>query len=253
MTSNRRNRTRFLVALTATLAALVCATDLLVEHRTEQRVVAQATRRLKPEGPVHADLTTPLTGLRTLGGEVGDIEVSAEGVHRRRTVMNLTVRLKDVTTDGHSAGGSGTATVAYDQLTPRLGTLGDGLRAGGRDGDLILGGSVGRLGLPVTVRARLSTTPDAVTITPTTVSVLGRSVAVDELAGLPAASGLRDRLEPRTVPVTGLPDGVALTSAHAAGNGLVLAFSIAAGPLPTAGDSAGTASPRGRWPVARGR
>ncbi|MER6567196.1 hypothetical protein ABT288_13615 [Streptomyces sp. NPDC001093] len=32
--------------------------------------------------------------------------------------------------------------------------------------------------------------------------------------------------------VTGLPHGVALTSAHAGGDGLVLGFSIAAGPTP---------------------
>ncbi|MEU7060215.1 LmeA family phospholipid-binding protein [Streptomyces sp. NPDC046197] len=222
---------------TAILAALVCATDLLVEHRTEERLAAQASRRLKPEGPVHTDLTTPLAGLRTLGGEVGDVEVSAKGVRRQHTVMDVTVRLKDVTTDGDSAGGTATATVGYDEVTRRLGSLGDGLTAGGQGGDLILGGSVGRLGLPVTVRAKVSTTSDAFTITPTTVSALGRSMAVDDLAALPAASGLRDELEPRTVAVTGLPRGVALTSAHAADNGLVLTFSIDAGP-PGAGGGA---------------
>ncbi|GGN49495.1 hypothetical protein GCM10011579_003230 [Streptomyces albiflavescens] len=238
MTGNRRNKTRILAAITATLAALVCATDLLVEHRTEGRIAAQASRRLKPEGPVHADLTTPIAGLRTLGGEVGDIEVSAKGVRRQHAVMDVTVRLKDVTTDGNSAGGTGTATVGYDQVTRRLDSLGDGLTAGGQDGDLILRGSVGPLGLPVSVRAKVSTTSDAFTITPTTVSVLGRSMAVDDLAALPAASELRNELEPRTVPVTGLPRGVALTSAHATDNGLVLAFSIAAGPTPGAGRGA---------------
>ncbi|MER6128657.1 DUF2993 domain-containing protein [Streptomyces sp. NPDC001795] len=238
MTRSRRNKNRILVAITAALAALVCATDLLVEHRTEERIAAQASRRLKPEGPVHIDLTTPLAGLRTLGGEVGDIEVSAKGVRRQHAVMDVTVRLKDVTTDGDSAGGTGTATVGYDQVTRRLGSLGDGLTAGGRNGDLILSGSVGSLGLPVTVRAKVSTTPDAFTVTPTTVSVLGRSMAVDDLAGLSAASGLRDELEPRTVAVTGLPRGVALTSAHATDDGLVLTFSIAAGPTPSAGGGA---------------
>ncbi|MGW2420671.1 hypothetical protein ACWC0C_15705 [Streptomyces sp. NPDC001709] len=76
----------------------------------------------------------------------------------------------------------------------------------------------------------MSTTAHALTITPTTVSVLGRSVAVDDLAARPGAFGLRDEFAPRTLPVTGLPRGVALTSAHATDHGLVLAFSIAAGP-----------------------
>ncbi|MFF5015292.1 LmeA family phospholipid-binding protein [Streptomyces sp. NPDC001165] len=232
MALNVRNKPRILAAISAALAALVCTTDLLVEHRTEERIGIQASRRLKPQGPVHAELTTPLAGLRTLGGEIGDVELSAKGVRRQHAVMDVTVRLKDVTTDGDSAGGTGTATVGYDQVTRRMGALGDGLTAGGQGGDLILGGSVGRLGLPVTVRAKVSTTPDAFTVTPTTVTVLGRSMAVDDLDALPAASGLRDKLEPRTVPVTGLPHGVALTSAHATDDGLALAFSIAAGPTP---------------------
>ncbi|MFJ9736571.1 DUF2993 domain-containing protein [Streptomyces sp. NPDC101166] len=232
MTSDRRKTMRLLVATGVALTTLVFATDLLVEHRAEDRIAAQASRRLKPEGPVQARLTTPLAGLRTLGGEVGDVQVSAHGVHRQHAVMDVSIHLKDVTTDGVSAGGTGTATVGYDQVTRRLGALGDGLTAGGQDGDLILYGSVGRLGLPVSVRAELSTTPDAFTLTPRTVNVLGRGVTVDDLAALPAATGLRDELEPRTVPLTGLPHGVALTSAYAASDGLVLAFSIAAGPTP---------------------
>ncbi|MFF9819604.1 hypothetical protein [Streptomyces sp. NPDC014006] len=236
MRPTRRRKTRLVLAVTAAiLALLVSATDLLVEHRTEGRIVAQAARRLRPDGPVRADLTTPLAGLHTLGGEVGDVEVSAKGVHRRHAVLDVTVHLKDVTTEGDSAGGTATATVGYDQVARRLGAVGNGLTAGGQGGDLILSGSVGPLGLPVTVRATVSTTAHACTITPTTVSVLGRSAAVDDLAALPAASGLRDELRPRTVAVTALPQGVALTSAHAGDDGLVLGFSIAAGPTPSAG------------------
>ncbi|MFJ4525639.1 LmeA family phospholipid-binding protein [Streptomyces sp. NPDC088810] len=234
-----RKKTRLILAVTAaTLAALTSATDLLAEHRAKERIVAQAARRLKPDGPVHADLTTPLAGLRTLGGEVGDVDVTAEGVHRQDAVLDVTIRLKDVTTNGYSAGGTATAMVGYDQVTRRLGATGNGLRAGGKAGDLILTGSVGRLGLPVTVRATLSTTTHAITITPTTVSILGRSAAVDDLAELPAASALHDELTPRTVTVSALPHGVALTSAHAAGDGLALGFSIAAGPTPNAGGAA---------------
>ncbi|MYX99923.1 LmeA family phospholipid-binding protein [Streptomyces sp. SID486] len=238
MTSNRRNKTRLLVSLAAALAALVCSTDLLVEHRTEGRIAARAAQRLDPHGPVHADLTTPLAGLRTLDGDVGDVEVTVRGVRRQHAVMDVTLRLRGVTTDGDSAGGSGTATIGYDQVTRRLGSTGDGLTARGRDGDLVLDGSVGRLGLPVAVRCEVSTTADSFTVTPTTVNVLGRQVAVDDLAALPSASALRRQLEPRTVPVTGLPRGVRLTSAHATADGLVLAFSIAAGPTPGTGTGA---------------
>ncbi|MGW7822062.1 hypothetical protein ACWGLF_28975 [Streptomyces puniciscabiei] len=239
MRPNPRGKTRLVLAATAAaLALLTSATDLWVEHRTEERIVARAARRLKPGGPVHADLTTPLAGLRTLGGDVGDVEVRAKGVHRQHVVLDVTVRLKDVTTNGDSAGGTATAIIGYDQVTRRLGAPGSGLTAGGEDGDLILAGSVGRMGLPVTVRTTLSTTAHAFTITPTTVTVLGRSVAVDDLAELPATSGLRDELERRTVAVTTLPHGVALTSAHAAADGLVLDFSIAAGPTPSEGGRA---------------
>jgi hypothetical protein len=236
--NNPWSKVRILVAITAALAALVCATDLLVEHRTEERIAAQASQRLKPEGSVHADLTDPLAGLRALGGQVGDVEVSAKGVRRQQAVMDVTVRLDDVTTDGDSAGGSGTATVGYDQVTRRLGVLGDGLTAGAQNGSLVLSGSVGRLGLPVTVRAEVSTASNAITVTPTAVDVLGRSMAVHDLDALPAASGLRTKLKPRTVAVTDLPRGVALTSAHATDHGLVLAFSIAAGPTPAAAGGA---------------
>ncbi|QTD96662.1 DUF2993 domain-containing protein [Streptomyces cyanogenus] len=239
MRPNFRGKTRIvLAAIAATLALLTGATDLLVEHRTEGRIVTRAAHRLRPDGSVRADLTTPLAGLRTLGGEVGDVEVSAKGVHRQHAVLDVTVHLKDVTTNGDSAGGTATATVGYDQVSRRLGAMGNGLTADGQDGDLILSGNVGRLGLPVAVRATLSTTAHAFTITPTTVSVLGRSVAVDDLAELPATSGLRDELRPRTVALTSLPHGVALTSAHAADDGLVLGFSIAAGPTPGAGGTA---------------
>jgi hypothetical protein len=180
-------------------------------------------------------VTTSLAGLRTLAGDVGDIEVSARGVRRGHNVLDVSLRLKDVTTGGAGAGGTGTATVGYDQVTRCLGGLGDdGLTAGGQDGALFLSGSVGRLGLPVVVRAGVSTTAAALTITPTTVTVLGRSVAVGDLAARPGAAGLRDELAPRTLPVTGLPRGVALTSAHVTDHGLVLAFSIAAGPPPAA-------------------
>lgn len=241
MTPKHRRSTRLVLTATAALLALLTgATDLLVEHRTQARIAARAAHRLRPDGPVHADLTSPLAGLRALGGQVGDVDVSAKGVHRQDTVLDVTVHLEDVTTDGDSAGGTATATVGYDQVGRRLGAMGDGLTAGGANGDLVLSGSAGRLGLPVVVRARLSTTAHALTVTPTTVSVLGRSVAVDDLAELPAASGLRDALRPRTVAVTALPHGVTLTSAHAGDAGLVLGFSVAAGPAPGA---AGTTVP----------
>ncbi|MEU9444325.1 LmeA family phospholipid-binding protein [Streptomyces sp. NPDC048304] len=236
-------------AIATTLAVLTCATDLLIEHRTEERLAARASRRLKADGPVHADLTTPLARLRILGGDVGDVESSAKGVRRQHAVPDVTVRLKDVMTNGDSAGGTGTATVACEQVTRRLDALGNGLTAGGQDGDLVLHGSVGRLGLPVTVRAALSTTAHALTITPTRVSVLGRSVPVGDLAGLPATAGLRDEPEPTTVPFIGLPRGISLTSAHTTDDGLALGFSIAAGPTPGTGGK--TVAGRGHAPRLR--
>lgn len=98
---------------------------------------------------------------------------------------------------------------------------------GGDAKGLTLTGTVGGLGLPVTVHASTSTTAGGLTITPNTVTVLGRELPIATVSGLPGAGGLAEQLAPRTVEVGDLPEGVSLTGARTTGAGLTLDASLA--------------------------
>ncbi|MER5872865.1 LmeA family phospholipid-binding protein [Streptomyces sp. NPDC002044] len=249
-----KSRRKTLVITAACLAAAVVAataTDLVVRGRVEERVVSAASCRLGATGPVTAELDSSFAGLRALTGSVGTVRVKAEGVRRQGTEMAVEAVLEDVTRDGAGAGGTAEATVPYSGLQDRLG--GDGAGSGGGDGDaaagmtvgsdgknLVLSGSAGGLGLPVTVKTTLSTTADSLTVTPATIGVFGRDIPVDRVSSLPGASAFTDRLAPRTVRLDDLPAGVELTGAHAGGSGLVLSFSLTGETLGRSGGSGGT-------------
>ncbi|MCY0943249.1 LmeA family phospholipid-binding protein [Streptomyces antarcticus] len=234
----------------ATVAAT--ATDLVVRSRVEERVVSAASCRLHARGPVTAELDSSFAGLRALTGSVGTVRVKAEGVRRQGTEMDVEAVLEDVTRDGAGAGGTAEATVPYSGLQNRLGGGGEGSGGGdaaagmtvGSDGkNLVLSGSAGDLGLPVTVRTTLSTTADSLTVTPATIGVFGRDIPVDRVSSLPGASAFTDRLAPRTVRLDDLPAGVELTGAHAGGAGLVLSFSLNEETLGRSGGTGGSGGP----------
>ncbi|MFI0960370.1 hypothetical protein ACH4S8_02950 [Streptomyces sp. NPDC021080] len=231
---NRRRRYAVTaIGLTAVVAAAV-TTDLVVEHKVRGRVAENAECRLGATKGVRVDLDDTLAGLKALTGTVGAVHVSAEGVRRQGTDMDVDVHLRDVSTGGATSGGTATATIAYDALDRSAGVRGGaGAGAGelktGTDGTrLTLTGAAGASGLPVTVVTRLSTTSHSLTITPASVRVLGREVPVSALSALPGAGGLAAKLEPRTIDIQKLPRGAALVGAHAEPAGLVLDFKVAA-------------------------
>ncbi|MFE2303396.1 hypothetical protein ACFXAW_34965 [Streptomyces sp. NPDC059445] len=228
---NRRRRYAVTaIGLTVVVAAAV-TTDLFVEHKVRGRVAETAACRLGTTKGVRVDLDDTLAGLKALTGTVGAVHVSAEGVRRQGTDMDVDAHLRDVSTGGATSGGTATATIAYAALDHTAGLRGgagtEGLKTGTDGTRLTLTGSAGATGLPVTVATTLSTTSHGLTITPKSVLVLGREVPVSELSALPGAGGLAARLKPRTVEIKELPRGTALVGAHAEGAGLVLDFTVA--------------------------
>ncbi|WP_328302949.1 DUF2993 domain-containing protein [Streptomyces sp. NBC_00435] len=228
----RRTPVLVTAGIATTLAAVFIA-DVVVEHTAQDRIARAAGCRLQARGPVTAELTGTFAGLRALTGQVGSVQLAAEGVHRADTDMDVRAELYDVTRDGGMSGGRATATIPYSSLQKRLADSGqdtggaEGMKVGGDAKGLTLTGTVGGLGLPVTVHASTSTTATSLTITPTTVTVLGRELPIATLSGLPGAAGLTERLAPRTVDVGDLPDGVRITGARTTGAGLSLDASLA--------------------------
>ncbi|MFJ5614029.1 LmeA family phospholipid-binding protein [Streptomyces sp. NPDC093221] len=228
----RRRRLVVTAVVAALLTGAATAVDLAVEHTARGRIAEAVACRLKPTGPVTAELTSAFAGLRVLTGNLGSAHIAADGVRRGDTEVNVAVDLHDVSTDGTTSGGTATATIAYAELQKRLAARDGkvaGLAVGGDGGGLVLTGSIGGLRLPITVHTRVTTGKDGLTVTPTTVRVLGRDVAVADLASLPGGGDLAGRLGPRTVALPELPDGVRLTGARTDGTGLALSLELARG------------------------
>lgn len=222
-----RRRTLLVASLGLVAVAVVATvTDIVVEHKVEHRVADTAACRLDTRKAVSVGLDSRMAGLRALTGTVGTVRINASGVRRKGTELDVAVSLHDVSTDGRTSGGTATATVGYDQLSQRLPAGAAGLKPGTDGTHLVLTGTVGSLGLPVTVTTTLTTTAHAVTVAPSTVAVLGQTLSVDELSSLPAAADLTGRLAPRTVDIGTLPAGARLTGAHATADGLALEFAL---------------------------
>lgn len=236
----RRTPVLVTAGIAVALTAGVCVADVVVERAAQDRIARAAGCRLQARGPVTAELSGAFAGLRVLAGQVGSVHLAADGVRRADTEMDIEADLYDVTRDGGMSGGRATATIPYEALQrhltdPGQGAAGvDGLTVGGDAKGLALTGTVGGLGLPVTVHASISATATGLTITPTTVTVLGRELPMATLGALPGADGLAEQLAPRTVDVGDLPDGVRLTGARTTGTGLTLDASLAKSSAPDA-------------------
>lgn len=218
-----------MVAACAVAGVLVLASvgDVVLEHVARTRIAEAASCRLRPVGTVRAGLSGSLAGLRLLTGRVGTVHIEADDVRRQGMDIAVAADLRDVTTKGAMSGGTATATVPYADLRSRMGSAAAGLRPSGDGrGGLLLTGTAAGLPLPVTVRTRITTTADAVTVTPLDVSVLGTDFPVAALASHAATKGLAGRLAPRTVQVPPLPSGVRLTGARAGADGLDLSLSV---------------------------
>lgn len=226
----KRRRVRLLItAATAVLATAAIGTDLVVAHTAQNRVTHAAANRLKPSGPVSASLET-LAGLDALTGNLGTVKISAVGVPRNGAAVNVTANLQNVTTKGTASGGTATVTVPYDQLQRRI-TNGNGagntenLTVGINGTGITLTGTTAAMGIPFTVQTSLTTTSDSVTITPTTVSVLGQEMSLAQLSATAMGSRLAQRLGPHTFKPT-MPTGAKITSAQAGNSGLELHLSL---------------------------
>lgn len=253
--SRRRRVTLTAICLTAAVAGAATA-DLVVEHRVRHRVAETAQCRLGAVKGVRVDLDDTLAGLEALTGTVGAVDISADGVRRQGTDMDVDVHLRDVSTGGATSGGTATATIAYPALDRTVGARGgagagvSGLKTGTDGSRLTLTGAAGGAGMPVTVVTDLSTTAHSLTITPADVQILGRELPVSALSALPGAAGFADKLKPRTIDIRKLPDGATLVGAHPGSDGLVLDFKVASrGPrqaLATAKAASACASGRGQ-------
>ncbi|MBY8879010.1 LmeA family phospholipid-binding protein [Actinacidiphila acidipaludis] len=211
----RLRRTPLIVAVVVTAAAVLLAWvgDVLLERTARHRIASAAACRLRPSGPVSADLTGTLPGLRLLTGRVGTVRIAAEDVRRDGTSLSVAAELHGVTTGGAIGGGSATATLPYGELDGRLGSAAAGLRPGGDGhGGLVLTGTLAGLPLPLTVHARLSTDAGRVTVTPTGVSLFGQDIPVASLKADPRTAPLAGKLAPRSVTLPQLPSGVSLVS-----------------------------------------
>ncbi|MEY9962691.1 hypothetical protein ABIA33_000717 [Streptacidiphilus sp. MAP12-16] len=214
------------LSLAATGVVAAGVTDVAVGHTAQQRIVQAATCRLHPTGPVTAQLTDTLAGLQVLTGKLGTVHITADGVHRGGTDMNVNAVLYNVTTHGATDGGTVTATIPYNALQQRLGSAAAFMTVGTDGTGLTLTGTVGNLGLPVTVDTSISTTANSLTITPTSVVLLGQAIPVSALSSIPGGSSMAGSLKPHTVTLPGLPAGARLTSARPDSTGLSIQLSI---------------------------
>ena len=240
-----RRRHKLVAALAAAVTLGATGTDLAIEHVADQRMARAISCRLKPAGPVRAQFLDPVAGLAALTGTLGTAQIDADGIHRAGTDLDLRLVLHDVTTKGTYSSGTATATIPYASLQQRLSQGKDSALTLGTDGTgLTLTTTAGQLGLPITIHTALSVTAHALTITPTTITLMGQQLAVTALAHLPdAPSALSSRLTPRTIKLTQLPVGTELASAHTSPSGLSLVLTLdhhAPAPAPVAAQSCPT-------------
>ncbi|MFJ9818528.1 LmeA family phospholipid-binding protein [Streptomyces sp. NPDC101151] len=225
------SRRRLLLAATAALAVIApLFAGVVVTHHAEQRISRVAACRLAPVGHVSATLDSSLAPVKLLGGSIGDVDIHAGQLERQGTSMDLDAHLRQVTTSGASQGGDATVTIPYAQLVKRLPTVGSGTPwTAGTDGTgLTFTGTTGTLGIPVTVHADITLGANTLIVTPTEVTVLGRTVPVDALPGEAMDKSTAQRLKPREVPLTALPSGVRATGAKATSEGLAVHLALTA-------------------------
>jgi len=215
-------------ALAATVTLGAVGTDLAIEHVADGRMARAISCRLKPTGPVRAQFVDPAAGLEALTGTLGTARIDADGIHRIGADLDLRIVLHDVTTKGTYSNGTATATIPYASLQQRLAKKQGSALTLGTDGTgLTLTTTAGPLGLPVTVHTSVTVAPHSLTITPTTITLMGQQLPVSALAQFPGAStALTSRLAPRTINLPQLPAGTELSSAHASPSGLSLVLTL---------------------------
>jgi hypothetical protein len=221
----RRPSSLIAVAVTVLVLVSVVIANVVIKQTAEGRIARLASCRLKATGPVSGSLPGTFAGLGAVFGDVGDVRVSADGVQRDGVTAHVDAVLHDVTTGG-ATGGTAVATAPYSAMTRQLVQM-SGLTDPSMSADgagLLIAGT--RAGIPVRVHASISTSPDAFTITPVTVTVFGRDISVASLKSLPLVSDLARQLDPKVFALPGLPDGAVLTAVRPDASGLSLDFSV---------------------------
>lgn len=224
----RRRHKLVAAALAGAVTLGAVGTDLAIEHVADQRMARAISCRLKPAGPVRAQFLGPVAGLQALTGTLGTAQIDADGIHRADTDLDLRILLHDVTTKGAYSTGTATATIPYSSLQQRLSQgKSTALTLGSDNAGLTLTTTAGPLGLPVTIHTTLTVTPQSLTITPTTITLMGQQLPVTALAHFPnAPAALTSRLTPHTIKLPQLPAGAELASAHASPSGLSLVLTL---------------------------
>jgi len=220
-----RHKRIWIPAAAGLVMGVVLLGNHLVRSSAESKIAKTVACGLKSSGPTSAHLTGPWAGLGILSGDLGTVNVSAEQVRLGDTSVNVTATLHHVTTSAKTTGGKASTTIAYAQLQRRLSAeLGTDLQLTGDGHNLVIDTT---FGIPVTVDATLTTAPQAVTITPTQVGVLGQKYSVPALLRSPLSAMLpKNTLQPRIIPLSGLPAGINLTTATPTAGSLRLAFDL---------------------------
>ena len=186
-----------LLCLTATAAVVGNAS---IEHRVESRVAAAADCRIQPSGNVTASLDGTFAGLEALSGKADSVTVHASDVNRHGVDVDVDATLHDVKNNGTTQGGTATVTASYDKLTQYFNGKSNARDVTvGSDGTGLAFSTTTKQGVPVTIHATLKTTDDSLSVTPTDITLLGRTVPVDTVSRFSGSSGIADRLEPKTV------------------------------------------------------
>ncbi|POX52847.1 LmeA family phospholipid-binding protein [Streptomyces sp. Ru72] len=241
------SRRRLLLAISVALTVLApLSANAVLTHRVEQRIERVAACRLAPVAQVGATLDSPVAAVTMLGGSVGDVDLRADGLRRDGMALHLDAHLRQVTTGGAVHGGSATVTIPYPQLAKRLPHPDSGpARTPGTDGTgLILTVTAGTLGVPVTVHTDIAAHAGTLLVTPTELTVLGRTLPVATVRDNVRDTSLAERLKPHVLRFPALPVGVRLTGARAADDGLALHLHLAAGAAGTRPKAEGTCAAR---------
>jgi len=218
----RQKRVWIPAVATVLVVGGVLLANQLVRSSAESKIAKTVACGLKSSGPTTAHLTDPLAGLGVFGGDLGTVNVRARQVQLAGTSVDLTAKIAHVKTGGTSGAGTASTIVGYPVVQKELG--GD-MQVRGDGKQLVIDTT---FGVAVTVHAALTTTPQAVTVTPTDISTLGQKLSIPELLRSPLGRGLpKSQLAARTIELPGMPAGVSLTSATPAADGLHLAFALA--------------------------
>lgn len=223
----RRKRVWIPALITVLVLGIVILTEQLVRSSAESRIAKTIACGMKISGPTTAHLAGPLATLGVLDGDLGTVNFTAKHAQLGGTAVDLKATLDHVTTGGKTSGGNALATLGYDQLQKQLGAE---LQLTGDGRNLVINTT---FGVPVTVYATLTTAPQAVTVTPTLVSALDQKYSIPALMKSPFGRLLpKGQLDPRTVPLAGLPAGINLTAATPATDGLHLTLRLPPSTVP---------------------